>query len=87
MSSDNGENGKTVAQCLLNADEPAEEFEKMAFVCSCSLDSLRAGGSVLIPIGRLGIMLQLLEQISISLRSSDLKVLLLVPFFFISIIF
>lgn len=82
MGSDNDKNGKTVAEFLLNSDESAEEFEKLAFVCSCSLDSVTAGGSVLITIGRLGILMQLLEQISISIESSDLKVLLCFLFFF-----
>lgn len=36
---------------LLNFEEGSEELEKLNFICSCSLDSVKAGGSVLIPIG------------------------------------
>ena len=63
-----------IAESLLNTDESLEEMEKIAFICSCSIDSVKAGGLVLIPMGRLGIVLQLLEQISISLESANLKV-------------
>ncbi|CAK9140266.1 unnamed protein product [Ilex paraguariensis] len=72
--SDTDDNWETIAQSLLNNDEASEEMEKLAFVCSCAIDSVKAGGSVLIPIGRIGIILQLLEQISFSLESSNLKV-------------
>ncbi|KAI3740509.1 hypothetical protein L2E82_30969 [Cichorium intybus] len=65
---------------LLNSDERLEEMEKLNFICSCSMDSLKAGGSVLIPIGRLGIILQLLELLSMHIDSFDLKV----PIFIIS---
>ncbi|KAI6691793.1 hypothetical protein NL676_019503 [Syzygium grande] len=44
------------------------------------VDAVKAGGSVLIPIGQLGIILQLLDQISICLESSHYKV----PIFVIS---
>ncbi|CAM8932568.1 unnamed protein product [Rhodiola kirilowii] len=57
-----------------------EEIEKVAFICSCIVESVRFGGSVLIPIGRLGHILLLLEQISTFLESSDIKV----PIYFIS---
>ncbi|XP_057976614.1 uncharacterized protein LOC131163841 isoform X2 [Malania oleifera] len=65
---------------LLGTDDSLEEIEKLAFICSCIIESIKAGGSVVIPIGRLGIVLQLLELISISLESSHLKV----PMFIIS---
>lgn len=58
---------------LLNNEENMEEMEKFSFITSAALDSVRIGGSVLIPIGRLGIVLQLLETISSSLESSNLK--------------
>lgn len=63
-----------LAKSLLNVDEGLEERDKLAFICSCVIDSLKAGGSVLIPISRLGIVLLLLEQISTSLDVSTLKV-------------
>lgn len=59
---------------LHDADENLEEREKLVFLCSCAIDSVKNGGSVLIPINRLGIVLQLLEQLSASLDSSNLKV-------------
>lgn len=49
-------------------------MEKLAFICSCAIDSVKAGGSVLIPINRVGVFLQLLEQIAIFMESSSLKV-------------
>ncbi|KAL7615730.1 hypothetical protein Lser_V15G04155 [Lactuca serriola] len=65
---------------LLNSDENSEEMEKMEFICSCSMDSVKDGGSVLIPIGRLGIVLQLLELFALHIDSFDMKV----PIFIIS---
>ncbi|XP_027179999.1 integrator complex subunit 9 homolog isoform X2 [Coffea eugenioides] len=65
---------ESYTEFLQNEDKFAEELEKLAFLCSCSLDSVKAGGSVLIPIARLGVLLQLLECITLSLQSSDLKV-------------
>ncbi|KAG6679845.1 hypothetical protein I3842_13G011400 [Carya illinoinensis] len=62
------------AQSLLNTSEHLEEREKLYYLCSCAADSLKASGSVLIPINRLGTFIQLLEQISASLESSSLKV-------------
>lgn len=55
-------------------NESSEEVEKLNFICTCSIDSVRAGGSVLITVDRLGILLQLLEQLSIFLESSNLRV-------------
>ncbi|GKU91295.1 hypothetical protein SLEP1_g5194 [Rubroshorea leprosula] len=62
------------AATLLKNDGTSEEAEKLAFICTCSIDSVKAGGSVLIAIDRLGILLQLLEQLSIFLESSTLSV-------------
>ncbi|KAL9233810.1 hypothetical protein vseg_008759 [Gypsophila vaccaria] len=68
-------------ESLLNSDESSEEEEqKLTFICSCAIDSVKAGSSVLIPIGRIGIILELLEQMALSQELSDLKV----PMFFIS---
>ncbi|URE05802.1 Beta-Casp domain, partial [Musa troglodytarum] len=65
---------------LFGTDETSDEIEKISFLCSCIIDSLEGGGSVLIPVGRLGTVLLLLEQISDSLESFNLKV----PIFMIS---
>jgi integrator complex subunit 9 len=62
------------AESILNTDEHLEEREKLSYLCSCATDSLEAGGSVLISINRVGVVLQLLEQISASLESLNLKV-------------
>ncbi|KNA06567.1 hypothetical protein SOVF_179850, partial [Spinacia oleracea] len=67
-------------QPLIDSDESSEEEQKLGFICSYAVDSLKAGGSVLIPIGRIGVVLQLLEQISVSQEFLNLKV----PVFFIS---
>ncbi|KAF6138038.1 hypothetical protein GIB67_042943 [Kingdonia uniflora] len=69
-----------MVDALLNNDESSEEIDKLAFVCSCAIDSVKQGGSVLIPSGRLGIILQLLEQLSMCLESSNCEV----PIFMIS---
>lgn len=71
-SVDDNRGGPT--ELLLSTSESLEEMEKLNFICSCIIDSVKAGGSVLIPIGRLGIILQLLELISLSLEASGLKV-------------
>lgn len=60
---------------LLNFEESSEELEKLNFICLCSLDSVKAGGSVLIPIGRLGVVLQLLELFALHIESTDVKVI------------
>lgn len=65
---------ETIPESWLDSDEYSEEMEKVSFICSCVLDTISDGGSVLIPIGRPGVMLQLLENISLSLESSNLKV-------------
>ncbi|KAK2965058.1 hypothetical protein RJ639_029411 [Escallonia herrerae] len=74
IKSDIDKSWEVIGEALLNADEQSEEMEKLAFISSCAVDSVEAGGSVLVPIGRLGIVLQLLEQLSLSLKSSNLKV-------------
>lgn len=79
-------NLEEIAASLLKDDESTEEMEKLAFICTCAFDSVRAGGSVLVPIDRLGIVLCLLEQMSLLLESSSLKVLhFSFPFFWISV--
>lgn len=69
----NSNNCEEFTRSLL-AEDNLEEREKLAFLCSCVVDSVKSGGSVLIPINRLGIVLQLLEQISDALDSSNMKV-------------
>lgn len=59
---------------LIDYDESSEEEQKLAYICSYAIDSLKAGGSVLIPICRIGIVLQLLEQLSFSEGFLNLKV-------------
>lgn len=67
-------NEEALANLLSDPTESAEELEKLSFICSCAIQSVESGGSVLIPINRLGITLQLLEHISASLDYSNLKV-------------
>ncbi|XP_010464384.1 PREDICTED: integrator complex subunit 9-like isoform X2 [Camelina sativa] len=69
-----------LAASLLNTEDSLEEMEKLAFVCSCAAESADAGGSTLITITRVGIVLQLLELMSDYIESSSLKV----PIFVIS---
>ncbi|KAL9261508.1 Integrator complex subunit 9-like protein, partial [Drosera capensis] len=64
---------------LLDSDKKSEAG-KLEFVLSCIVDSIRAGGSVLIPMGQLTVMLELLDQIELSQELSLLKV----PIFIIS---
>ncbi|MQL92124.1 hypothetical protein Taro_024745, partial [Colocasia esculenta] len=70
------DNDVGAVKCLADNIETSSELEKLDFICSCAIDTVRGGGSVLIPIGRLGIILQLLEKISEFLESSKLKVFL-----------
>ncbi|EYU45766.1 hypothetical protein MIMGU_mgv1a002829mg [Erythranthe guttata] len=65
---------------LGSVDEYTEEMEKLNFICSSSIDFIKAGGSVLIPIGRHGIVLQLLEQLAVALENENMKV----PIFVVS---
>lgn len=69
------DNENEIGRCLGGIDENLEEIDKISFICSCILDSLQMGGSALIPVGRLGVVLLLLEQLSRLLESSHLKVL------------
>ncbi|XP_068659810.1 uncharacterized protein [Aristolochia californica] len=59
---------------LVNDDEGSEEVDKLAFISSCILDTIKQGGSALIPTGRLGVILQLVEQVSLSLEALNLTV-------------
>ncbi|CAN4089336.1 unnamed protein product [Withania somnifera] len=79
-SSDIGSFWETITDSWLDSDEYSEEMEKTSYICSCAFDTISDRGSVLIPIGRPGVMLQLLENISLSLESSNLKV----PIYFFS---
>lgn len=67
-------------QILCKNDDIAEEIERISFICSCIIDAIKSGGSVLVPIGRLGVILLILELISETLHSFDKKV----PIFMIS---
>jgi integrator complex subunit 9 len=60
---------------LCSNDDIAEEIERISFICSCIIDAINSGGSVLIPIGRIGIILLLLEHMSETLHSSNMKVI------------
>lgn len=74
------DNEGEIIRCLSGSDENLEEIEKISYICSCIVESLQMGGSVLIPAGRLGVVLLLLEHLSQLLESSNLKV----PIFMIS---
>jgi len=65
---------------LCNSDDITEEIERISFICSCIISAIKSGGSVLIPIGRLGVILLLLELLSETLHSSSIKV----PIFMVS---
>lgn len=69
------DNEREMENNLVDLKESSEEINKISFICSCIVDSLNDGGSVLIPIGRLDIVLKLLEELSRLLESSNLKVL------------
>ncbi|KAK1284517.1 hypothetical protein QJS10_CPB21g00487 [Acorus calamus] len=75
-------NEEALTRCLTGNDEISEELDKLSFISSCVMNCSREGGSVLIPIGRLGIVLQLLELISMALASLNLKI----PMYMISAI-
>lgn len=77
---DKGNDGDEFMKSLVNTNEITEEMDKLSFICSCAINCVQGGGSVLIPLTRLGIALQLLEQMSLFLESSCLKV----PIFVIS---
>ncbi|KAJ4810057.1 Integrator complex subunit 9 [Rhynchospora pubera] len=65
---------------LSGNDELEAENEKMHFICSCIVDSVKKGGSALIPSGRFGVVLPLLEHICNLFDSLNMKV----PIFIIS---
>ncbi|CAN1173114.1 Integrator complex subunit 9 homolog, partial [Linum perenne] len=67
-------------EASLSTDESLEEKEKITFILSCILQSVQASGSVVIPFNRLGILLQLLEEIPKFLESLETDV----PIYFIS---
>ncbi|PKI63013.1 hypothetical protein CRG98_016652 [Punica granatum] len=59
---------------LLGIDETKEERENLDYICTRVIASVKAGGSVLIPVDRLGMILQLMEQLLVRLENSDVKV-------------
>jgi integrator complex subunit 9 len=65
-------------QILCKNDDIAEEIERISFICSCIIDATKSGGSVLVPTGRLGVILLILELISETLHSSDMKVIVVI---------
>ncbi|KAM3247470.1 integrator complex subunit 9 isoform X1 [Capsicum annuum] len=73
-SSDIGSCSETIIESWIDSSEYTREMETVSSICSCALETISDGGSVLIAIGRPGVMLQLLEDMSLSLDSSNLKV-------------
>ncbi|CAN0909990.1 Integrator complex subunit 9 homolog [Linum grandiflorum] len=80
VQGDGADSEMDLNECLLNIDESLEEKEKITFILSCILQSVQAGGSVVIPFNRLGVLLQLLEEIPKHLESLETHV----PIYFIS---
>ncbi|CAM0884250.1 unnamed protein product [Alopecurus aequalis] len=80
MSRDDGVDEDENVQILCKNDDIAEEIERISFICTCITDAIKSGGSVLVPVGRLGVILLILEHISENLHSFDTKV----PIFMIS---
>uniref|UniRef100_A0ACD5XC49 Uncharacterized protein n=1 Tax=Avena sativa TaxID=4498 RepID=A0ACD5XC49_AVESA len=74
MSRDDDFDEDENVQILCKNDDIAEEIERISFICSCIIDAIKSGGSVLVPIGRLGVILLILELLSETLHSSDMKV-------------
>lgn len=58
----------------LDSDVNLDEKEKLIFICSCAIECVKDGGSVLIPINRLGTILQLLEEMATLLEASAMEV-------------
>ncbi|XP_039687390.1 integrator complex subunit 9 isoform X2 [Medicago truncatula] len=58
----------------LDSDVNLDEKEKLVFICSCAIECVKDGGSVLIPINRLGTILQLLEEMATLLEASAMEV-------------
>ncbi|OEL31037.1 hypothetical protein BAE44_0007944, partial [Dichanthelium oligosanthes] len=77
---DDGADADEKIPLLCNSDDITEEIERISFICSSIISAIKSGGSVLIPVGRLGVILLLLELISETLHSSSIKV----PIFMIS---
>ncbi|PHT53507.1 hypothetical protein CQW23_07969 [Capsicum baccatum] len=73
-SSDIGSCSETIIESWIDSSEYTREMETVSSICSCALETISDGGSVLIAIGQPGVMLQLLEDMSLSLESSNLKV-------------
>ncbi|KAK1669082.1 hypothetical protein QYE76_057241 [Lolium multiflorum] len=80
VSRDDGVGEDENVQILCKNDDIAEEIERISFICSSIIDAIKSGGSVLVPIERLGVILLILELISETLHSFDVKV----PIFIIS---
>ncbi|KAG6389782.1 hypothetical protein SASPL_151256 [Salvia splendens] len=62
------------SSALLSTDDYLEEIDKLDIICSCSMDSIKAGGSILISTEHLGIILQLLERYEFHTTSKNMKV-------------
>lgn len=69
-----GESEDQSVQKLTGADEIEDEAEKIHFILSCIVNSVKEGGSVLIPSGRFGVIFALLEHICDFLGSLNMKV-------------
>ncbi|KAM0923025.1 hypothetical protein ACQ4PT_005796 [Festuca glaucescens] len=80
VSRDDGVGEDENVQILCKKDDIADEIERISFICSSIIDAIKSGGSVLVPIGRLGVILLILELISETVHSFDRKV----PIFMIS---
>ncbi|KAA8546908.1 hypothetical protein F0562_003337 [Nyssa sinensis] len=46
---DNNDNWDVITESLLDTDENLKEMEKLGFVCSCVMDSVKAGGYKVAP--------------------------------------
>lgn len=77
-SRDDGADEDENVQILCKNDDIAEESERISFIYSCIIDAIKSGGSVLVPIGRLGIILLILEHIYENLKSFDMKVIVFI---------
>ncbi|GLJ46620.1 hypothetical protein SUGI_0982320 [Cryptomeria japonica] len=59
----------------------SSEREKVGLISSSIIKAIKAGGSVLIPISRMGYILQLVEEVSLALQSAGSRQ---VPIFYVS---
>ncbi|KAM0923026.1 hypothetical protein ACQ4PT_005796 [Festuca glaucescens] len=73
VSRDDGVGEDENVQILCKKDDIADEIERISFICSSIIDAIKSGGSVLVPIGRLGVILLILELISETVHSFDRK--------------